>query len=188
MVGVKGNRRTLYTKGVIKESLLDLLQTKEIHEITVTEICKKADINRGTFYSHYTDAFELLQSMEDDLFDKVLEYINETPIENYKDQLLLKVLELIYINKDLCKVLFCKQKDSRIINRIIYLARKADIEYVVHQSNEFNDAHIDYLISHTVGGTFSIIQTWLEGDLTESPKELMEIVNNITMFTHKYFY
>ena len=53
MAGVSGNRRTLYTKKVIKESLIELLKTREIHQVTVTDICKKADINRGTFYTHY---------------------------------------------------------------------------------------------------------------------------------------
>ncbi|MDZ5016572.1 TetR/AcrR family transcriptional regulator, partial [Clostridium perfringens] len=51
MAGVKGNRRTLYTKKIIKESLIDLLKHKKIHEVTVTDICKKSDINRGTFYT-----------------------------------------------------------------------------------------------------------------------------------------
>lgn len=41
MAGVSGNRRTLYTKKVIKESLIELLETREIHQVTVTDICKK---------------------------------------------------------------------------------------------------------------------------------------------------
>ena len=72
MAGVSGNRRTLYTKKVIKESLIELLKTREIHQVTVTDICKKADINRGTFYTHYKDAFDLFQSMEDELFHQIL--------------------------------------------------------------------------------------------------------------------
>ena len=63
MAGIKGNRRILYTKKAIKESLLKLLETNEIHQITVTDICKMADINRGTFYTHYKDAYDLLQSI-----------------------------------------------------------------------------------------------------------------------------
>ena len=78
MAGVKGNRRIIYTKKVIRDSLIDLLQSKEIHQVTVTDICKKADINRGTFYTHYKDAFDLLQSIEDELFNIIVEYIDET--------------------------------------------------------------------------------------------------------------
>ena len=74
MAGVKGNRRTKMTQKLLKESLLTLLQDKEIHKITVTDICKKADINRGTFYSYYEDPYALLQCIEDELFDKIVEY------------------------------------------------------------------------------------------------------------------
>ena len=168
MAGVSGNRRTLYTKKVIKESLIELLKTREIHQVTVTDICKKADINRGTFYTHYKDAFDLFQSMEDELFHQILKYIKEIPIEEYNSLLLLKVLELIKENKDLCKVLFCNQRDSSILNRILNIADQIDANYYMRYS---------------VGGCISIIETWLENDLPESPEELVQIINGINQMS-----
>ena len=47
------DRRTRYTRQAIKEILLEELKTKPYSKITVTEICKKAEMNRGTFYLHY---------------------------------------------------------------------------------------------------------------------------------------
>ncbi|MCR4942973.1 MAG: TetR/AcrR family transcriptional regulator [Clostridium sp.] len=90
MAGTKGNRRVLYTQKVIKESLLELLKEKNIHKVTVTDICKKADINRGTFYSHYKDAHDLLNSMENEFFDTAYNFVKD-----YSDDALLKVLYLI---------------------------------------------------------------------------------------------
>lgn len=182
MAGVKGNRRIIYTKKVIRDSLIDLLQSKEIHQITVTDICKKADINRGTFYTHYKDAFDLLQSIEDELFNIIIEYIDETPVEEYANSLLLRVLELIVENKDLCKILFCKQKDNRILERILSVASKADFEKLCSNSSEFIKSNIDYFIRYSVGGCISIIQAWLENDLPQSPSELVKIINNINAF------
>lgn len=187
MSGIRGNRRVIYTKKVIKESLIELLQNNEIHEITVTNICKKADINRGTFYAHYKDAFDLLQSMEDELFNQVLEYLNETPIEEYTDSLLVKVLELIAKNKNLCKILFCKQIDSKIIDKILYIASKANIEQVVSMSNNINEFNFDYLIRYSVGGILAIIQVWLENDVIESPSEIVKIINDINKLNHNCF-
>lgn len=187
MSGVKGNRRILYTKKVIKESLIVLLQNKEIHQITVTNICKEADINRGTFYAHYKDAFDLLQSMEDELFDQILEYLNETPVKDYSDTLLTRVLELIAENKDLCKILFCKQRDSKIIDKILYIASKANLEELFDNYNELEKTHFDYLIRYSVGGILAIIKTWLENNLKESPKEIVEIINNINRISYNCF-
>lgn len=186
MAGVKGNRRIIYTKKAIRDSLIDLLQSKEIHQITVTDICKKADINRGTFYTHYKDAFDLLQSIEDELFNQIVDYINETPVEEYVDSLLPKVLELIVENKNMCKILFCKQKDNRILERVLSVASKADFEKICGDSNEFIKSNINYFIRYSVGGCISIIQAWLENDLPQSPSELVEIINNINNFDNKY--
>ncbi len=181
MAGVKGNRRILYTKKIIKESLIDLLQHKEIHEVTVTDICKKSDINRGTFYTHYKDTYDLLKSLEDELFNQILEYIEETPVEDYKDVLLLKALELIQENKELCKILFSKQMKNDIIDRIIYIASKSKIDKLV-SSSKVDDMFLDYFIKYSVGGVISVVQAWLENDLNESPKEIVNIINNITSF------
>ena len=187
MPGIKGNRRTLYTKKIIKESLIELLQTNDIHQITVTNICNKADINRGTFYSYYKDAFDLLQSIEDELFDQILRYLNETPAEHYTDSLLIKVLELIAENKDLCKILLCKQRDGRIIDRILYIASKANLEPLFDKSNEFDESHFDYLIRYSVGGILAIIQVWLENNLKKSPREIVKIINNINKLNYNTF-
>jgi AcrR family transcriptional regulator len=181
MAGVKGNRRILYTKKIIKESLINLLKHKKIHEVTVTDICKKSDINRGTFYSHYKDAYDLLKSIEDELFNQILEYIEETPVEDYKDVLLLKALELIEENKELCKILFSKQMENNIMDRIIYVASKAEIDKLVRGS-KVNDVFLDYFIKYSVGGVVSVVQTWLENDLNESPKEIVNIINDIISF------
>ncbi|ENK1243730.1 TetR/AcrR family transcriptional regulator [Clostridium sporogenes] len=181
MVGIKGNRRILYTKKVIKESLIELLQHKKIHEVTVTDICKNANINRGTFYSHYKDTYDLLKSIEDELFNQILEYIEETPVEDYKNILLLKALELIDANKELCKILFSKQMENNIMDRIIYVANKAEIDKLI-SSSKINDVFLEYFIKYSVGGVFSVIQTWLENDLNESPQEITNIINDIISF------
>lgn len=178
MAGTKGNRRTLYTKKVIKESIIELLQEKEIHQITVTDICNRADINRGTFYTHYKDAYDLLQSMEDELFDQILKYALETPLETHLNTLLINVLDLIAQNKQLCKILFCKQRGSKVLDRILYIAHKLDIDKFVGNPN-LNDVYMDYLIKYSIGGIISVIQVWLENDLRESPSDLVKFLNSI---------
>lgn len=186
MPGVKGNRRILYTKNIIKESLIELLKDKEIHQVTVTDICKKADVNRGTFYSHYKDAFDLLQSMEDELFNQVIVYLTEIPVEDYTDILLIKVFELIVENKELCKVLFCKQNDSKILDRILYVANKANLDKIINTPG-FTDEYLNYLLKYAIGGIIAVVQTWLENDLVESPRELLAIINNINRFSSSNF-
>lgn len=171
MAGIKGNRRVLYTQKVIRESLLELLKEKDIYKVTVTDICKKADINRGTFYSHYKDAHDLLTSMENEFFDTAYNFVKD-----YSDDALLKVLYLIKDNKDLCKIIFCLQMDSRILSRIFFIANKIDVESMLKEEDKI---YIDYLIKYSVGGVIAIIQDWLEGDLKEEPEFILDIINRV---------
>lgn len=64
------DRRTRYTRSVIRQSLLTLMQQKPFAKITVTEICRLSEINRGTFYLHYYD-------LEDVLDDVIKEMIRD---------------------------------------------------------------------------------------------------------------
>ncbi|WP_366013768.1 TetR-like C-terminal domain-containing protein [uncultured Clostridium sp.] len=82
-------------------------------------------------------------------------------------------------------MLFCKQKDNRILERILSVASKADFEKLCSNSSEFIKSNIDYFIRYSVGGCISIIQAWLENDLPQSPSELVEIINNINTFDRK---
>ena len=56
------DRRIKYTKKIIKETFINLLEKKDLNKITVSEICKIADINRSTFYRYYLDVYDLLSN------------------------------------------------------------------------------------------------------------------------------
>lgn len=62
----KTDRRTLYTRMVIKESLLMLLGEKNYGDITVADLCREADLNRGTFYLHYNNIPQVIEELFDD--------------------------------------------------------------------------------------------------------------------------
>ena len=59
----KTDRRTLYTRMVIKEAMLKLLTEKDYSDITVADICRQAEINRGTFYLHYKNITQVLDAV-----------------------------------------------------------------------------------------------------------------------------
>ena len=72
------DRRTKFTQKVIKDTFLDLLETKDIKKITVSEICEKADINRATFYRYYLDVYDLLDKIQE-------EFVNELKMASAND-------------------------------------------------------------------------------------------------------
>jgi len=79
------NRKIQYTKMVIKESLFTLLQEKPLKHITVKSLCELADINRGTFYAHYADIYDLVHQLEEELSETSRNIVNLEDIGK-KDQ------------------------------------------------------------------------------------------------------
>ena len=70
------DRRVKYTKMVLKNSLIKLMQEKPISRITIKAICEDADVNRSTYYSHYQDQFDQLNRIEMEFIDGINEYLD----------------------------------------------------------------------------------------------------------------
>ena len=60
------DRRTIYTKNVIKDAMLELLAEGPFEKITVAALCRKAEIVRTTFYLHYDGLTDVLKELADD--------------------------------------------------------------------------------------------------------------------------
>ena len=63
------DRRVRKTKRQLRLALMKLMAEKSVKDISVRELAAIADINRGTFYIHYKDVYDLLSSLEDELAD-----------------------------------------------------------------------------------------------------------------------
>ena len=71
MTSEKTDRRVRKTRKLLIEGLTQLLKEKSINEISVRELSDLVDINRGTFYLHYKDIFDMLTQIENDLFKEL---------------------------------------------------------------------------------------------------------------------
>lgn len=75
---MKSDARVRYTKMRIKEAFLEKLREKPVNKITVKELCDMAEINRATFYSHYSDPFDLLEQLEKEELEKMEVMLDES--------------------------------------------------------------------------------------------------------------
>lgn len=73
----KKDLRVVKTYRVLYDALLELLEDNSFEEIKVSDICDKALINRSTFYSHFSDKYELLSSYIQDLKITLKEELNK---------------------------------------------------------------------------------------------------------------
>ena len=69
------NRRILITKQLLCESFISLLKQKPIDKISVTELCQAANVNRGSFYAHYADVYDLLDQIESIVYERLCDAV-----------------------------------------------------------------------------------------------------------------
>ena len=98
----KSYSKYFYTAELMNQALLSLLEKKDIEFITVTEITKKAGVNRSTFYLHYDDVYELLEETIENLNKKFISSFDvHVPykINSQKDAFLITDERLVpYLN------------------------------------------------------------------------------------------
>ena len=78
----KMNRRVKLTKQLIKESLAELMKEYPISRISVKMLCEAADINRSTFYAHYTDIHDLMRQIQKEVVSELEQYITQCAFLN----------------------------------------------------------------------------------------------------------
>lgn len=172
-VSMKENRKIIYTKHVLKESLMALMKTKSIGKITVKELCKIADLNRSTFYSHYKDIYEIIEQMENNIVESVMRNIN---MEGITSERQLEVFEAIFTelrsNRLELELVHLHPESMKCINIMFDRIYEIASKILKKQFKEFDERHIKYIYGFISRGCAQMGITWIEGGMKEGPKEM----------------
>ena len=161
-------RSALRSKKLIKESFIELLMEKPFDKITVTDIVNRANINRGTFYAHYSDINRLVHAIEEEivamLCNLLLELKYPSPMEDPLP-LFLKISEYLEENKELIYALLHSNNTSSFIFQLPDLIAR---QLISSESLE-NDVGLDPLFLSRcrfyAGGAASLYAAWFQGTL-----------------------
>ncbi len=165
------NRRVKMTKRLIKEAFIKLMEKTKLNKITVKQICENADINRSTFYAHYSDQYELFDEIEEDI-------INITPkVSLYEKGPILKNLtsffEFINENKKIYKIIFENSTGMYFRNRVLNKLFNRDDKNIswIKTDLQLNSPMHFKMLMCALGG-FAMVEKWIFGEIEASPEEL----------------
>lgn len=148
----------IYKNGY-KESLLKLLTERSINKVTVTDICSEANINRNTFYSHYANQFELLSTIENDLYEEIKQLgINSSDVKT-PEKLSYELCKYIKANKTICEVLFSEHGDKELLERILYISHDLTIERWKQELKYFDPQLFESWYTFAAHGSIAIIKS-----------------------------
>lgn len=174
----KENQRVQLTKKMLKDSLINLLKSKSIQKISISEICQNANINRATFYNHYQTQFDLLNEIENDIIEQLDNELDNCPI-NSSDELLLRleiICDFIKRNEEIMKLLFINNsQDSPFILKL-FRVEKSIGEMPSNFFETYGQDGIDLLITFLVTGGYNMLKKWIVNDMHKSSKEMAELI------------
>lgn len=169
----KEDRRVKYTKQAIRDGFLRLIARKPIEKITVTEICREADINRGTFYAHYSDPYELKRSVENELTEAMEQRVRELGTPRMTT---LQMMHLLKEHQELCRVFAGPYGDNDALLRII--AKQAD-EYIVHELEtlgKLSDTTRECIKGLLVSSISTAVKYWFDTDMQAPPERVAYVL------------
>ncbi len=172
---MQDTRRVRMTKKMIKEAYIELLEVNPYKRLSITDICKVADINRSTFYMHYEDVDALVREIEDELLDFIPYPKDDSSELSDRSQfvvLLEKTFEYIYQNKRYFSIVFVHFENANFKQRI---AENILEKYktIVISSNTLLKR---YGFVFCINGVIGLIKEWIIDDFPLSCRQLAEIV------------
>ena len=174
----KEDRRVRRTKKLLTQALTQLLQEKQINEITVKELTDLADMNRGTFYLYYKDMFYMLEKIEDGMFealDAIVSLHEHDDVSQQTKPILLDLFRFIQDNQEMCRVLLSPHGDMNFLHRLNEVVREKCLKAWPNIRKEKGEADFDYHYSFVVFGCAGIIRAWVNRNCSESAEKMAEM-------------
>ena len=161
------------TKQLLKNALLELMQEKPVTRISIRELCEQADLNRTTFYLHYTDQMDLLRHIEREILEQTEEAMQNIHTDLHTTALVSAFLSYVREN-DLTFRTLLGRDDSESFRRDFV----REIRLVMAPNlPEYGDRReTEYVLSFMMYGCLYIIIEWMEKGYEEKPEEIAALI------------
>lgn len=168
-MNTKNNKRKKESRAKIEASFVELLQTKELSQITVSELCSQSGFNRSTFYANYEDIYALADVVRSSLEENIIVLYHEEITQQVSSNDFLKLFRHIAENPLFYKTYFKLGYDNQytILGYDHHLAE-------AHFDNRFIDYHMEFFRS----GLTAVLKKWLAGGCKETPEEIDKIIRS----------
>lgn len=167
-MNIPNNKKRKSSIEKIEKTFLQLIQKKNIEDISVSTICKLSNLNRSTFYSNYIDIYDLADKVKQQMEVEFAQFqLSNNAKQDYNG----------YLN------MFRYIKDNQIFFKTYFklesISMKLPTQYNIELAKKYyNNKFIDYHIEFFRAGLNAIIKKWLNNGCKESPEEINEIITS----------
>lgn len=179
----KENQRVALTKRLLREALFRLLQTETLNKITITKLCREADVNRATFYHHYSTPRDVLMEAATDIaMDlKTLSPPTLSPAE--AEQYMTQICAYLKEKADIIKVLYLCQTDDNLVTALTEVHQYIwETDQPIVPSSMLDNDNSRLISTFFISGAYQLIRLWLMEDITKTPEEIAHLICSVIRF------
>ncbi|OKP83662.1 TetR/AcrR family transcriptional regulator [Paenibacillus sp. P32E] len=180
--------RVIRTRKLIDEAFLSLVEEKGLAGVNVRSLTAKAGINRGTFYLHYQDIYDLMDKIE----DQIIEEMDRLPVRSEPEQLLTSgyveepfpsIVEFIRFMNEQHRffAIFFAQDGTAFGKRLKALIRSRMYEKLPRQvlSSDALSVPDEYIVAYFSSAHFGVIRHWFETGRILPPEQVALILTRL---------
>ena len=174
MKKIQESRRVRMTKRLMKDALLELLDRKNLVNISVKEICETADVHRATFYLHYSDQAELLREIEQDFLDQIPDPPEILDEKGQKSLLeaTTAFFDNVRENRNTVRILFGESADNSFSSRLVeYLCAR-----YIPVGGTTDESSARFLQLYVANGTVGMMREWVNSDFPICSQGIAEMM------------
>lgn len=181
-------RSAIRSRRMIREAYMELLKEKDLSKITVTDIIKRADLNRATFYAHYPDVRGVTEEIENEIIEKMLEVLKEFQFTSFfrnPAPLLLKISRYLEEDTDFYRILVRANGSEIFMEKLKkvfsdHMLNDSDIPESMRQSKM-----VELRVCYFAGGIVNLYKQWFRGDLNGTLNDIALEVSKLLQLEAK---
>lgn len=170
--------RVRYTRKVIEDSFLALLKEKPYARVTVTELCERAQINRATFYKHYLDVPDLLEKIEEELFQQIRAAFSAKQIE--VKSFLLDMLNYTYRERERFFALGGENGDPNLMTKTYLVCYESAYPLLTQNLPDMNESERQMLYQFLSQGAGGVLAWWVRDGMRLPVEEVAEFILSLS--------
>ncbi len=186
MTSEKNDLRVRNTKKRLRQTFAQIMSEKPLQSITVAELCVRAEINRSTFYAHYSDIYDLQQKLELEIYAEFQTTLSQVALtDNHSEDkvpiFMLTIFSFLKRNADMCAVFLGPHSDRQFVMNLLDTAKETTMVQYGQLYKKASTHQLELFYTFIAYGCIGLLEYWMKNKFQESVEEMAQLANQMIM-------
>jgi len=181
----KEYRSAARSRKMIRQAFFEILKEKSFEKITVTDIVKRADVNRSTFYAHYPDVMGVVEEIQEENLEYTQNFMDNINFKDFYENPkphLQSIVKLVAENNELYRLLMTSAMATKQLDKLKYIIIERTLE-TLEGTNRFESRfELEFATRFFMGGVVDVYTQWLNGVIDCSLEDITDQLANMLLY------